>query len=135
MAGQSINAESEVVELVPDSPQPASIAELAQAISPTEPRFTFFRFAHTHQGATHDPLLFFYTCPATTGNKAIKKRMLYPLMKRAVLEIAEREAGLQLDKRFEVEEPAELTDQSVLDDLHPKATVRQGFGRPKRPGR
>lgn len=123
------------MELVPESPRPNSISELTSAISATEPRFTFYRFTHTHAGQEESPLLFFYTCPVTAGNKAIKNRMLYPLMKRAVLDVAEKEAGLKLDKRFEVEEPAEITEQSVLDDLHPKAAVRQGFSRPKRPGR
>ncbi|KAM5351140.1 hypothetical protein ACJ41O_003863 [Fusarium nematophilum] len=130
-----INPESEVVELVPESPSPSTIGELTQAISATEPRFTFYRFTHTHNGAEHSPVLFFYTCPVTPGNKAIKFRMMYPLMKRAVLDIAEREAGLKLEKRFEVEEPNEITEQSVLDDLHPKVAARQGFSRPKRPGR
>ena len=61
--------------------------------------------------------------------------MLYPLMKRAVLKIADKEAGLTLEKKFEVEDPSEITEQSVMDDLHPKATTRSGFSRPKRPGR
>ncbi|RCI15329.1 hypothetical protein L249_6520 [Ophiocordyceps polyrhachis-furcata BCC 54312] len=130
-----INPETEAVELVPESPRPSSISELSQAISTTEPRFTLFRFSHNHNGADESPLLFFYTCPVTPGNKAIKNRMMYPLMKRAVLEVAEREASLQIDKRFEVEEPGEITEEMVLGDLHPKATVRQGFSRPKRPGR
>lgn len=80
-------------------------------------------------------MLFFYTCPVNPGNKSIKNRMMYPLMKRAVLEIAEREAGLAIEKRFEVEEPSEITEETVLDDLHPKVAARQGFSRPKRPGR
>ena len=71
----------------------------------------------------------------TPGNKAIKSRMLYPLMKRAVLEVAANEAGLTLDKKFEVEDPSEITEESVMDDLHPKAQTRQGFSRPKRPGK
>jgi twinfilin-like protein len=61
--------------------------------------------------------------------------MMYPLMKRAVLSIAEQEVGLKIEKKFEVEDPSEITDQGVLDDLHPKVTARQGFSRPKRPGR
>lgn len=80
-------------------------------------------------------MLFIYTCPTTEGNKSIKYRMMYPLMKRAVVTIAESEAGLTLEKKFEVEDPSEITEQGVLDDLHPKAAVRQGFSRPKRPGR
>ncbi|KND86999.1 Twinfilin-2 [Tolypocladium ophioglossoides CBS 100239] len=130
-----INPETEVVELVPESPTPSSISELSKAISATEPRFTFYRFTHTHDGAAQSPLLFFYTCPVTAGSKSIKSRMLYPLMKRAVLNVADKEAGLTLAKRFEVEEPSGITEQSVLDDLHPKVAARQGFSRPKRPGR
>lgn len=94
-----------------------------------------FRFTHTHNGAEQSPILFFYTCPITPGTKAIKYRMMYPLMKRAVLEVADKEAGLKIEKRFEVEEPSEITEQTVLEDLHPKVTARQGFSRPKRPGR
>ncbi|PNY21911.1 Twinfilin-2 [Tolypocladium capitatum] len=135
MLAQKINPETEVVELVPESPTPSSIGELSRAISAAEPRFTFYRFTHTHDGAEQSPLLFFYTCPATAGNRSIKSRMMYPLMKRAVLDVADKEAGLRLAKRFEVEEPSEITEQSVLDDLHPKVAARQGFSRPKRPGR
>lgn len=132
---QKINPETEVVQLVPESPTPSNIAELVQAISTTEPRFTFFRFKHTHNGAEQSPILFFYTCPSTSTNKSIKSRMMYPLMKRAVLTISEQEAGLKLEKKFEVEDPSEITEQGVLDDLHPKVAARQGFARPKRPGR
>ncbi|PSR81071.1 putative actin binding protein [Coniella lustricola] len=130
-----VNPDTEKIELVPDSSTPSSIAELVQAISTTEPRFTFYRFAHEHQGSQHAPLLFIYTCPVTGGRKAIKDRMLYPLMKRAVLEMAERECGLTVDKKFEVEEPSEITEETVRTDLHPQVEVKKGFSRPKRPGR
>lgn len=56
-------------------------------------------------------------------------------MKRAVLEAAKREFGLDAEKKFEVEEPSEITEESVLEELHPKVEVRKGFSRPKRPGR
>lgn len=100
----------------------------------TEPRFTFWRYAHTHQGSEQSPVLFFYTCPAAAG-KSIKFRMMYPLMKRAVLAVAEGEAGLQIEKKFEVEEPSEITEETVMSDLHPQAEVKTAFRRPKRPGR
>ncbi|KAJ3474841.1 hypothetical protein NLG97_g9671 [Lecanicillium saksenae] len=130
-----INPATEAVELVPESPNPNSISELSQAISSTEPRFTFYRYKHTHNGEEQSPLLFFYTCPASAGAKSIKNRMMYPLMKRAVLTIADQTAGLTIEKKFEVEETSEVTEQLVLDDLHPKPAARQGFSRPKRPGR
>ncbi|KAK1756487.1 hypothetical protein QBC47DRAFT_380049 [Echria macrotheca] len=129
-----INPQTETVELVPSSASPSSISELVQTISPTEPRFTFFRYTHTHAGAESSPVLFFYTCPVTPGAKAIKFRMMYPLMKRAVLEIAARE-GLTVDKKFEVEETDEITEAGVLDELHPRVEEKKAFSRPKRPGR
>ena len=135
MVVQKINPETEHVELVPDSSSPRSIADLKQTISATEPRFTFFRFAHTHDGAETSPLLFFYTCPVSPGTKAIKFRMMYPLMKRAVLQIAADQAGVNPEKRFELEETDEITEALVLAELHPKAEERKAFSRPKRPGR
>jgi twinfilin-like protein len=61
--------------------------------------------------------------------------MMYPLMKRAVLTLAEKEAGLQPQKKFEVEDPSEITEDVVLEELHPKVEVKKAFNRPKRPGR
>jgi twinfilin-like protein len=132
---QRINAETEVVELVPSSAAPSSIPELVRTISMSEPRFTFFRYAHEHGGSESSPVLFFYTCPTSAGTKSIKYRMMYPLMKRAVLEIASKEAGLQVDKRFEVEEVDEITEASVVGELHPRVEEKKAFSRPKRPGR
>ncbi|KAJ4294967.1 Twinfilin-1 [Collariella sp. IMI 366227] len=129
-----INPTSESVELVLDNSSPSSIAELVQTISPTEPRFTFYRYTHAHNGSESSPLLFFYTCPSSFSTKAIKFRMMYPLMKRAVLTIAEKQ-GLQPQKKFEVEDASEITEQGVLEELHPKVEVKKAFSRPKRPGR
>ncbi|KAK8074984.1 hypothetical protein PG997_009647 [Apiospora hydei] len=129
-----INPQSEVVELVPHSGTASSIPELVSTISSTEPRFTFWRYTHTHQGTESSPILFFYTCPAAAG-KSIKFRMMYPLMKRAVLAVAEGEAGLQIEKKFEVEEPDEITEETIMSDLHPQVEVKTAFKRPKRPGR
>jgi len=132
---QKINPQTESVELVPDDSAPSSIPELVKSISPSEPRFTFYRYTHTHNGTESSPLLFIYTCPASPGTKAIKFRMMYPLMKRAVLSIAEKEAGLQPVKKFEVEEVDEITEDTVNSELHPRVEVKKAFERPKRPGR
>ncbi|KAK6087984.1 actin monomer binding protein [Seiridium cupressi] len=129
-----INPSTEVVELLPNSSTPSSVDELVQSIDDKEPRFTFWRYKHVHGGEEQSPALFFYTCPAAAG-KSIKFRMMYPLMKRAVITTAESECGLKVEKKFEVEEPSEITEKSILEDLHPQAEARQGFRRPKRPGR
>ncbi|KAH6693431.1 twinfilin-2 [Plectosphaerella plurivora] len=135
LASLTINTDTEVVELAPTTESPTSISELIQSIPTSEPRFTFFRYTHTHNGQESSPVLFFYTYPAVPGKGAIRNRMLYPLMKRAVLTIAEGEAGLTIAAKFDSEDPSEITEASVVDELHPKVETRQAFSRPKRPGR
>ncbi|CAK7201520.1 Twinfilin-1 [Sporothrix eucalyptigena] len=132
-----INPETEIVELdeVSNGASPSTIDDVVRIVSATEPRFTFFRYAHTHEGSDSEPLLFFYTCPASPGTKAIKFRMMYPLMKRAVLGVATNQAGLTLDKKFEVEETSEISEATVHAELHPQVEARKAFSRPKRPGR
>ncbi|KAI2642736.1 actin depolymerizing protein [Xylaria nigripes] len=131
-----INSANETVELVNNSSKPMSVNEAAQAISTSEPRFTFFRYRPSKTGAENkEVILFFYTNPATAGTKAIKNRMIYPLQKRAVLTIAEKECGCAVEKKFEVEDPSEITEELVLEELFPKVETKTAFRRPKRPGR
>ena len=132
---QKINTEAESVELVPSTANPYTILELTKSISHTEPRFTFFRYTHSHAGTEQSPVLFIYTNPSAGGGGSIRTRMLYPLMKRAVVEAAASSCGVEVAKKFEVESPVEITEEGVLGELHPRAQVRQGFSRPKRPGR
>ncbi|KAI0540857.1 hypothetical protein GGR58DRAFT_90589 [Xylaria digitata] len=131
-----INSQDEAVELVSDASKPTSIAEAVLAISTSEPRFTFFRYRPSRAGAEDkEVLLFFYTNPATPGTKAVKNRMIYPLQKRAVLSMAEKECGCAVEKKFEVEDPSEITEELVLEELFPKVETKAAFRRPKRPGR
>ncbi|KAI1488342.1 hypothetical protein F5X96DRAFT_90432 [Biscogniauxia mediterranea] len=130
-----INPQAESVELVPHSSKPSSISEAVSAISTSEPRFTFFRYKCSQDGVDKNVVLFFYTNPETPGVKAVKDRMLYPLMKRAVLTASSTEAGVEVEKKFEVEEPSEITEESVLSELFPKVETKTAFKRPKRPGR
>ncbi|KAG6353639.1 hypothetical protein INS49_005347 [Diaporthe citri] len=130
----SVDPETELVQLVPGPPDahPSTVAEIVQAISPTEPRFTFCRFEHEGAPGRRDTaLLFFFTCPSpppgTVGLQAARKRMVYPLLKRAVLQVARAEAGLSADKRFEVEDTAELDEDLVLGELRaPKEDEPRG---------
>lgn len=43
--------------------------------------------------------------------------MLYPLMKRSVLEAARVEFGMTPDKTFEIQEPADITEDWILGEL------------------
>jgi len=130
MWGQKINIATETMELASSTSVP--IGGLASTISATEPRYSFYRFTHTHAGEETSPILFIYTCPS--GSK-IKERMLYAASSRSAVQIAEAEAGLKIEKKIEESSPGDVTEQSVLGDLHPKVEVKKAFERPKRPGR
>lgn len=61
--------------------------------------------------------------------------MLYAASSRSAVQVAETEAGLKVDKKIEESNPADLSEEAFLGDLHPKVEVKQAFSRPKRPGR
>ncbi|TAQ87709.1 hypothetical protein B7494_g3957 [Chlorociboria aeruginascens] len=125
-----INIASEIIELATASQTP--ITDLSSTISSTEPRYSFYRYSHTHNGVSSAPILFIYTCPP--GSK-IKERMLYAASSRSAVQIAEAEAGLKVEKKVEAGSPEDISAESIDDDLHPKVQVKKAFDRPKRPGR
>ncbi|KAF4638050.1 hypothetical protein G7Y89_g7 [Cudoniella acicularis] len=125
-----INISTETMELASVTSTP--IASLSTTISSTEPRYSFYRFTHSHNGETTSPILFIYTCPS--GSK-IKERMLYAASSRSAVQVADTEAGIKVEKKIEASSPEDISEASVLDDLHPKVEVKKAFERPKRPGR
>jgi twinfilin-like protein len=127
---QKINIATETMELASSSQ--TAIESLSSTISPTEPRYSFYRYAHTYNGTSLSPILFIYTCPS--GSK-IKERMLYAASSRSAQQLAEAEAGLTIEKKIEASSPEDVTQESIDEDLHPKVEVKKAFERPRRPGR
>ncbi|KAK6595572.1 cofilin/tropomyosin-type actin-binding protein [Botrytis cinerea] len=125
-----MNIAKETMELA--SKTQTSISEISSTISATEPRFSFYRYTHDHNGSTSSPILFIYTCPS--GSK-IKERMIYASSSRSAQQLAESEAGLTIEKRLEAGSPEDISQESIDSDLHPKTEVKKTFARPKRPGR
>jgi twinfilin-like protein len=127
---QKINIATETMELASSSQ--TAIESLSSTISPTEPCYSFYRYAHTYNGTSLSPILFIYTCPS--GSK-IKERMLYAASSRSAQQLAEAEAGLTIEKKIEASSPEDVTQESIDEDLHPKVEVKKAFERPRRPGR
>ena len=61
--------------------------------------------------------------------------MLYAASRRSVVQVATEQAGLKVEKRVEAGGPEDISEDSVLEDLHPRVEVKKAFERPKRPGR
>lgn len=64
--------------------------------------------------------------------------MVYASSKRSVLEVA-RVDGVEVAKRLEASGPEEVTEAMLREEVQPKsdssAAGKQGFARPKRPGK
>ncbi|KAK3841095.1 MAG: hypothetical protein J3R72DRAFT_445948 [Linnemannia gamsii] len=136
----AIDAENETIDLVSEAKLSAN--QVHKNIDEESPRFTFFAYEHTHNGAAHDSLVFMYTCP---GKSKIRERMLYSSCRAGVLQGAKEDAGLNVDKKLETTDVSDLTEEFILDELHPKThqsafgmttgiNSPRGFSKPARPG-
>jgi len=104
------------------------LSSLADALDPREPRYAFYR----HDDAEAS-IVFLSTCPS--GAK-IRERMLHAASRGNVVRLAQAEGGLQVAKRLEATNPAEVTEAAVLAEFRTEdKTESKGFAKPKRPGR
>ncbi|CAD6565825.1 MAG: Twinfilin-1 [Alectoria sarmentosa] len=126
----NINVKDETIELVGSSSTDAD--GLASAISDTEPRYSFFRYTHHVEGSEQSPIVFIYTCPS--GSK-IKERMVYASTKQGFLAAMSSDMGVEIAKRLELSSPSEITASTLEDEFRPKQEQKQGFSKPKRPGK
>lgn len=66
-------------------------------------------------------------------NCSIKERMLYSSCKGPLTELMES-LGLQIIKKIEIDDGAELTEEFLQDEIHPKKNLhRPKFAKPKGP--
>ncbi|KAL8760518.1 MAG: hypothetical protein Q9184_003297 [Pyrenodesmia sp. 2 TL-2023] len=108
------------------------IQNLASKISATEPRYSFFRYTHEVDGREESPIVFIYTCP--NGSK-VKERMVYASFKTHVIRAASQVGEFEVAKKFEASSPEEITPEMLEEEFHPRQEQKQGFARPKRPGK
>lgn len=126
-----INVETETLEVYSKTATP--ISKLGESISKSTPRFSLYRYVHTHNDVISSPILFIYTCPSSSRPK---ERMLYATSSRSVRQIVEQVCGLSITKNIEETDPADITVESIHADLYPPTPVlTKTFDRPRRPGR
>jgi len=125
-----VNPTNETIELA--TAKKVDLEGLKACIPTDEPRFSIFRYHHDFDGETFDSVVFIYSC---TNNSPVKLKMLYSTVK-AVANGTCEQIGLKIDKKIEISEPEELTDELLETTLHPPSENKaQTFNRPSRPGR
>ncbi|KAH8150355.1 uncharacterized protein LAJ45_05566 [Morchella importuna] len=126
----AINNEKETIELANASS--SAINDFTHVIPDDAPRYSFFRFNHTHEGQQESPIVFIYTCP--TSSK-IREKMLYASCRSSVVNAAINEAHLNIEKKLEAASATEIGEAQLLEEFHPKVEQKASFKRPARPGR
>lgn len=61
--------------------------------------------------------------------------MVYASSRSWAVRIAETEAGLTIEKKLELSDPEDISENSIEEEFKPKVEVKKAFDRPKRPGR
>ena len=95
-------------------------------------RFHLFRFNHFFDNEPFKSVIFIYSMPGFQCS--VKERMLYSSCKSELLSSLKTNAGLEINKQFEISEPNEISHTIILDELHPKkVTDGLKFEKPKGP--
>ncbi|XP_028907366.1 twinfilin-2 isoform X1 [Ornithorhynchus anatinus] len=125
-----LDIERETIELVHTSP--TELAELPKRVPQDAPRYHFFLYKHSHEGDYLESVVFIYSMP---GYKcSIKERMLYSSCKSRLLDSVEQDFQLEITKKIEIGDGAELTADFLYDEVHPKQQAfRQAFAKPRGP--
>lgn len=95
-------------------------------------RFHLYRYKHTHENESYNSIVFLYSMPGFVCT--VKERMLYSSCKTPFISFLKSQIGLEVSKTIETGEPEEITQNYILDEIHPKKlTDNLKFSKPKGP--
>lgn len=125
-----VDTEAEMIELL--FAGDVTNDDMASKFPEDHPCYSFVLFKHTHEGDYLESIVFIYSMP---GYKcSVKERMLYSTCKAPLLAALEEQLKLEIVKKIEIEDTKEITEEFLLDQLHPKTILHQPrFAKPKRP--
>jgi len=110
----------------------ASGDSLGNEIPTDEPCFSFFRWDHQFEGANLSPVVFLYSCAESSK---VKLKMLYSTVKAAAADAASQQ-GIEISKKFEITEGADVSEEFFQNEFHPAAAeAKKAMKRPTKPGR
>jgi twinfilin-like protein len=105
---------------------------LISEIPADKARFHLFRYNHVFEDQKFKSIVFIYSMPGFSCS--VKERMIYSSTKSELLDYLRSQGGLEIGKTFEVSEPGEINEQTLLDELHPKKSAEGlKFEKPKGP--
>lgn len=109
------------------------VKKLSVQVPNDHARFHIFLFKHSYDGDWLESLVFIYSMPGY--NCSVKERMMYSSSKTSFLD-AIASLGLDITKRLEVDDAAELSEDNLIDELHPKKMLHKTqFAKPAPPSK
>ncbi|XP_068132670.1 twinfilin-1 [Hyperolius riggenbachi] len=125
-----IDIQNEVIVLA--NTTHTEVKDLPARIPKDAARYHFFLYKHSHEGDYLDSIVFIYSMPGY--NCSIRERMLYSSCKAPLLHIVEQQLNVEIAKKIEIDNGAELTSDFLYDEVHPKQHAhKQIFAKPKGP--
>nr|CAG4648787.1 EOG090X0A90 [Polyphemus pediculus] len=134
----SIDLVKELVNL--ETLETINVANLTTKVPEDQGRYHLFRFPHTHEGDYLESIIFIYSMPGYACS--IRERMLYSSCKGPITDLLENKLiinvanklSITIDKKIEIETGGELSEDYLMDELHPKKNIYQPkFEKPKGP--
>lgn len=109
------------------------VNKLSVQVPSDHARFHIFLFKHSYDGDWLESYVFIYSMPGY--NCSVKERMLYSSSKAPFLNAIEG-LGLEITKRLEVDDAAELSEDNLIDEIHPKKMLHKTqFAKPAPPSK
>lgn len=126
----SIDMEKEEINL--ENRLSLDVSKLKENIPSDHARYHLFRLPHFYEGDEFKSIVFIYSVPGY--NCSVKERMLYSSCKAPLLNVIENKIGIELAKKIEIDDPEELTEEFLIDQIHPKQNIfKPKFSKPKGP--
>lgn len=97
-------------------------------------RYHIYRFKHEFNNEMIGSILFLYSVPGH-GSK-IKQRMVYASCKESFIDTIEKKFGISIEKKVEISDARDLTDEHFINELHPEvlaSAAKTSFTKPKGP--
>ena len=109
------------------------VQKLSSQVPNDHARFHIFLFKHSYEGDYLENFVFIYSMPGY--NCSVKERMMYSSSKAPFLD-AIASLGLEITKRLEIDDASELSEENLIDEIHPKKMLhKQHFAKPAPPSR
>ncbi|GAU93245.1 hypothetical protein RvY_05211 [Ramazzottius varieornatus] len=126
----SLDLTKEIVNL--DASRKVLLNQIARSIPHDQGRYAILRYPHSYEGDMFDSLVFIYSMPSS--GCSVKERMLYSSCKNPLIETVEKVLCCSVSKRIETDDPLEVDENFLRDQLHPQVQLHQPlFAKPKGP--